>query len=155
MNHCAEHTNTNIPEYTLAVLCDLSKAFDVINHDILKKKNVCGIRGIVNKWFASYLCDRSQFADIDGKTSSSQSISCGVPQGCILGCNSNILSFADDTTLFVSNSDIGSLYEEANKEINFLCMWFCANKLSLNVKKTKYIFLRPQSKKCAVENKKK
>ena len=122
MNHCAEHTNTNIPEYTLAVLCDLSKDFDVINHDILLKKlNVYGIRGIVNKWFASYLCDRSQFVDIDGNTSSSQSISCGVPQGSILGpllyliyvndihksYISNILSFADDMTLFVSNSDIG------------------------------------------------
>ena len=59
-DHEAEHTNTNIPEYTLAVLCDLSKAFDVINRDILLKKlNVYGIRGIVNKWFASYLCDRS------------------------------------------------------------------------------------------------
>ena len=86
LNHCAEHTNTNIPEYTLAVLCDLSKAFDVINHKILLKKlNVYGIRGIVNKWFASYLCDRSQLVDIDGNTSSSQSISCGVPQGSILG----------------------------------------------------------------------
>ena len=40
-------------------------------------------------------------------------------------------------TLFVSNSDIGSLYEEENKEINSLYMWFCANKLSLNAKKTK------------------
>ena len=114
LNHCAEYTNTNIPEYTLAVLCDLSKTFDVINHDILLKKlNVYGIRGIVNKWFASYLCDRSQFVDIDGNTSSSQSISCGVPQGSILGlllyliyvndihrsCNSNILSSADDMTL--------------------------------------------------------
>ena len=38
LNHCAEHTNTNIPEYTLSVLYDMSKAFDVINHDIIKKK---------------------------------------------------------------------------------------------------------------------
>ena len=43
------------------------------------------IRGIVNKWFASYLCDRSQFVDIDGNTSSSKSILCGVPQGSIIG----------------------------------------------------------------------
>ena len=130
----------------------------------LKKLNVYGIREIVNNWFASYLCHRSQFVDIDGNTSSSKSISRGVPQGSIVGhlfyliyvndinksCNSNILSFADDTTLFVSNSDI-----EANKEINSLYMWFCANKLSLNAKKAKYIILRPQSKKCAFEKKKK
>ena len=58
------------------------------------------------------------------------------------------------TTLFLSNSDIGSLYEEANKEINSLYMWFCANKLSLNAKKTKYIILKPHSKKCLVENRK-
>ena len=169
LNHCAEHTNKNIPEFTLAVLCDLSKAFDVINHDILLTKlNNYGIRGIANKWFASYLCERSKFVDIDGNISSSKSITCGVPQGSIIGpllyliyvndihrsCNSNILSFADDTTLFLSNSDIGSLYEEANKEMNSLYMWFCANKLSLNAKKTKYIILKPHSKKCSVENRK-
>ena len=67
-------------------------------------------------------------------------------------CNSNILSFSDDTTLFLSNSDIGSLYEEANKEINSLYMWFCANKLSLNAKKMKYIILKFYFKKCSVEN---
>ena len=105
----------------------------------------------------------NQFVDIDGNISSSKSITCGVPQGSIIGpllyliyvndihksCNSNILSFADDTTLFLSNSDIGSLYEEANKEINSLYMWFCANKLSLNAKKI-YIILKPHSKK--IEN---
>ena len=69
--------------------------------------------------------------------------------------NSNILSFADDTTLFLSKkTDIGSLYEEAKKEIDSLYMWFFANKLSLNAKKTKYIILRPHSKKCSVENRK-
>ena len=63
------------------------------------------------------------------------------------------LLLADDTTLFVSNSDIGSLYQEANKEINSLYVWFCANKLSLHAKKTKYIIWRPKSKKCAENTK--
>ena len=62
LNHCAEASNKIIPEYTLAIFCDISKAFDVISHDILfKKLNTYGIRGNVNHWFRSYLSDRKQF----------------------------------------------------------------------------------------------
>ena len=40
----------------MSIFCDLPKAFDVINHDILiKKLNILGIRGIANKWFLNYL----------------------------------------------------------------------------------------------------
>ena len=56
-------------------------------------------------------------------------------------CNSNILSFADDTTVYVSDSDIHKAYLNANEEINNVYTWFCANKLSLNANKTKYIFI--------------
>ena len=48
---------------TLAVLIDLSKAFDTINHNILLHK-LHGIRGICNSWFANYLADRTQFTEI-------------------------------------------------------------------------------------------
>jgi len=50
LNHCTHTSNTINPEYTLATLCDLSKAFDVISHKSLHQKlNNYGIRGIVNK----------------------------------------------------------------------------------------------------------
>ena len=58
------------------------------------------------------------------------------------------LSFADDTTLYLSHSDIASLYSNANRQINNLYDWFCANKLSLNAQKTKYIVIRPKHKQC-------
>ena len=132
LSHCAEASNKIIPEYTLAIFCDISKAFDVISHDILLKKlNTYGIRGNVNNWFRSYLSDRKQFVDIDGHSSSHVNMQCGVPQGSILGpllyllyvndisksCRGNILSFADDTTLYMSNSNLNELFLEANSTI--------------------------------------
>ena len=168
LDHCAEANNKHNSEYTLAVFCDLSKAFDVINHKILLHKlNTYGIRGVVNTWFENYLSNRSQFVDIENFSSSRKHISCGVPQGSILGpllflvyvndistsCGSNVLSFADDTTLYVSHSDLGALYDIANTEINKLYTWFCANKLSLNAKKTKYIVIRPKHKASTFANK--
>ena len=62
LNECAMAANKNDPEFTLTILCDLSKAFDVIYHKILLHKlHQYGIRGIVNKWFENYLKDRTQF----------------------------------------------------------------------------------------------
>ena len=68
---------------------------------------------------------------MDGKRLSHQNIYCRVPQGSLLGAlqyfiyineicqsyKSNILSFADDTTIYLSNSDLNILYTEANIEI--------------------------------------
>ena len=155
LNHCAESSNKTDPEFTLAK--------DVINHDILLRKLKCyGIRGVVNSWFESYLSSRMQFVEMDNCRSSRIPIKCGVPQGSILGpllyliyvndisnsCNGNILSFADDTTLLMSNSHLQTLYAQVNQEINNLFTWFCANKLSLNANKTKYILIRPKQKRC-------
>ena len=161
LNNCANATNAQIPESTLIVLCDLSKAFDVIDHKILLKKlHTCtyGIRGIANKLFESYLSGRQQYVDIDNNLSNKSEITLSVTQGSILGpllyliyvndiensCVGNILSFADDTTLFMSDSNIETLYANANKQVIALYDWFCANRLALNASKTKYIVVRPK-----------
>ena len=94
--------------------------------------------------------------DIDNNLSNKSEITLSVPQGSILGpllyliyvndiantCVGNILSFADDTTLFMSDSNIETLYANANKQVNALYDWFCANRLALNASKTKYIVVR-------------
>jgi hypothetical protein len=61
--------------------------------------------------------------------------------------DSHILSFADDTTLFVSDSDPKTLFEKTNIETNKLFNWFCANRLSLNPQKTKFIIIKPSKAK--------
>ena len=71
LNHCAEANNKTNPEYTLAVFCDLSKAFDVIDHTILLDKlNHYGIRGIANNWFQNYLTNRQQCVQLENSKSS-------------------------------------------------------------------------------------
>ena len=145
-------------DLTLSVFIDLSKAFDTINPEILlhKLENL-GVRGIANSWFRSYLTGRKQFLNLYDVKSTMEDMQCGVPQGSILGpilfliyvndirnaTTLNVFSFADDTTIITSSPDIKELYAKMNFELQKLEVWFMANKLCLNVKKTKYILFRP------------
>ena len=68
------------------IFIDLQKAFDTVNHSILLKKlEHYGIRGVELSWFSSYLSKRKQFASVNGAASDHLEISCGVPQGSVLG----------------------------------------------------------------------
>ena len=102
----------------------------------------------------SYLENRKQYVQFDTCTSDMKSIGNGVPQGSILGPllffiyindfpNSsklfNFLMYADDTTLFCCLEDIKSNNKELvlNNKLQRVHSWLKANRLSLNVKKTK------------------
>lgn len=165
-----KHTNAcnlNSSNMSLAVFCDLSKAFDVIDHEILLYKAYrYGIRGVAHKWLKSYLFNRQQYVDIDGAKSLLQTLLCGVPQGSILGpllfliyvndiyrsTNKTILSYADDTTLFLTGTDLSDLFRSANTALSNVFGWFCANKLKLNETKTKYIIFHSKYKKLDTAN---
>ena len=141
--------------HCIGIFIDLSKAFDTLNHNILLAKlDKIGIRGTPQKWFSSYLNNRTQFVEYHSDKSELRNVSCGVPQGSILGpllfllymndiitvCKEcNPILFADDTTLLYKDSDYNSLYRKANNELNNISNWFAANKLSLNVEKTQFI----------------
>ena len=73
-------------EYVLGPFLDFSKAFDTVNHEILFAiLEFLGIRGICLQWFRSYLSNREQYVVYNDALSSRQRITCGVPQGSILG----------------------------------------------------------------------
>ena len=143
-------------KYTLGVFIDLSKAFDTVNHQLLLAKlPYFGIQGSYINWFKSYLSNRQQYVTYNDKKANIRTISCGVPQGSILGPllfllyvndlqhASKIIKaimFADDTNFFYSDNNIKNMFKIVNQELKRVQIWFNANKLSLNVSKTKYSF---------------
>ena len=108
------------------------------------------------------MSDRTQYVELGNSKSSLSEIKCGVLQGSILGpllylvyvndigksSKFNILSFDDDTTLYLSHYNLNTLYVNADKVINDLYEWFRANKIALNANKTKYIVINPKTARC-------
>ena len=120
------------------------------------------------KWLKSYLSEQKQcisYTDVGKK--SMCSIIFGVPQGSILGPllvliyvndlhkNSLILKpvmFADHTNLFLSKKDINKLVNNMNVELQKMSIWFNANKLPLNLTKTKWTLFHLQKKNRLIVN---
>ena len=124
---------------------------------MLDKLTYYGVCGLENLSLRNYLSGRHQYVDYNGSISRTNSISLGVPQGFILGpllflINDlpkvshvfSMLMYADDATLYC-NLDESTSEILLNNELTKITDWLSSNKLSLNVKKTKFmVFHTPQ-----------
>ena len=145
------------------IYIDLSKAFDTLDHNILiSKLQHYGFKGAALQLLISYLSNRKQFVQYGDTLSQKTDILMGVPQGSILGpllfiiyindmANSSVLfkfiNFADDTTLITNLNNEDTRNESLNDELTNFHNWLRANKLSLNVNKTKaMVFHMPQKR---------
>lgn len=149
----------NDKKLSVGLFLDLSKAFDVIDHNILLDKLHCyGIRGETLKWIQSYLSQRNQYVTIDNYQSSKALTSIGVPQGSILGPllfliyindihnispETKCILFADDTNLLFTPDNI-SCSDYINSVLSELSNWFSSNKLTVNYSKCSYIIFGPK-----------
>jgi hypothetical protein len=156
-------SSLSIKHHTIGVFLDLSKAFDTIDHNILLTKlHHYGIRGNALDLLSNYLHNRLQFTSFESHSSDLLPVSCGVPQGSILGPllfllyvndipssskHFSFVLFADDTNIFLSHPNLDTLTNMFNTELNKVSDWFKANKLSLNVSKTNYIHFSSTKKK--------
>ena len=148
--------------FACGLFLDFQKAFDTVNINILlEKMNNYGIRGPAINWLKSYLSGRNQFVTVATEMSNNLPLTCGVPQGSILGpllfliyindfknciLDNTAYHFADDTNVIFSKRNIGQLKKALSKQIDTIYDWLCANRLSLNAKKTELVLFHSKNK---------
>ena len=150
------------------ILIDLQKALGRINHEILLKKfEAIGFSDKCIRLVWSYLYEQIFFIEIENQLSDFGKVSCGVPQGSILGplllliyvnvmpqaIKSNLFLYADDSCLMYQHRDFNEIEKEVNKDFENVCNWFVYIKLSIHFgeDKTKSILFASKPK---IKNKK-
>ena len=144
------------------VLVDFKKAFDLVDHQILRNKlEIYGIKDDALSWFNTYLTSRKQQVSINNCKSDFKQISYGVPQGSILGpllfllfindlplhTNSAFTDlYADDTTLYDIQDSMEQIENNLQTALNSLEIWCKNNGMILNSAKTKVMFVTTNQK---------
>lgn len=141
----------------VAVFLDLKRAFETIDRNrLICKLEQLGIIGRELDWIKSYLSQRTQATKYGGATSSESAVEIGLPQGSKLAAllfllyindiksclwHLMIMLFADDTLLYYSGDNIKDIEIKVNEDLQRINKWLNANKLKLNLEKTKFMVL--------------
>ena len=158
----------NKSHVAILVLLDLTKAFDLVQHEILlaKLKYYSFDENSV-KWFHTYLCNRNQKVSLSTqfkcKISSSSPIKARVPQGSILGpllfslyCadmqfvieHSHVHYYADDTQILITAppKEINLKVKLLNEDLHLINEWCCKNGLKINPDKCNFTLIGTKRK---------
>ena len=136
---------------------DFKKAFDTVDHNILKcKLSAAGISGEFHEWIVSYLSNRSQYVTINGVRSRLRPTEIGVPQGSLLGprlfaiyvndlpdssATGFIHMFADDTTIYYIGREVEEIVDALNLILNDFKLWCYRNRSTVHTGKNEAMLI--------------
>ena len=161
--HMTEKWREKIDQNQLVgvLFLDFQKAFDSVNHEIIKKKlQAFGISGNIYSWIVDYLSNRKQLTVVNGVQSTIESVSFGVPQGSLLGptlftmtssdlteISTNFESdmFADDTTSFCFGTSTDIVLDKLQLMANEINQWANNNNLFIHPGKSKIMLMSAKS----------
>ena len=144
--------------YQTCVFIHFSKAFDCIDHNILiSKLKLYGLDAKAISFISSYFNNRYQRTHVDGNISEISKVTYGTAQGSIIGPlifiiyvndifdiltdQNEIIMYADDTLLMSEGPTILESISRCQVKLDKLIAWCDANKLSVNIKKTKCMYI--------------
>ena len=153
------------PGIVVGIFCDLTMAFDCVNHDILIEKiKYYGVNGTGIDWIKSCFHNRRQRVDIkvnnvQNYSSTWEIVKWGVPQGLVLeplffiidinnlprhsNCFTNVVLFADDTSILITEKNYENLNQKIRLTLYYTSRWFEANHLVFNLMKINIIKCSP------------
>ena len=151
----------NEKEKVAACFLDISKCFDCIDYDLLMfKLEKYGVKNNQLKWFRSYITNRRQTIQYNGKLSNYRNLTIGIPQGSALGPtlflifindiseyvkNGTCNIFADDVVIYVTAANDIEVNLRLQENLNEVNKWYLSNRLRVNIEKTKVMLLKSQS----------
>lgn len=121
------------PDRTVLLQIDLSKAFDMVNHDkLLKDLNETSLPTNLKRWFCCYLKGRQSQVNFRNARSSYRNVKAGVPQGAVTSPilfnfylrhlpnppkNVQIIQYADDISIYATGNPINKLSTAINNYV--------------------------------------
>jgi hypothetical protein len=158
----------NNGKHVEAVLVDLQKAFDTVDHQaLILKCEHYGLRGKCGNILKSYLLSRTACTRLGNCFSEFSEVLYGVPQGSILGpllftiyindviqsiTHCEIVLFADDILLVSINDSKKDLHVNLQNDFDKLNDWFLDNDVFINETKTNLITISSPHRKFVPPN---
>ena len=144
------YININNQKPTLAIFIDFKKAFDSVNHNIIiKKLKKLGLHPNTIDWFMSYLASHTQITSVNQIHSDIAPVTCGVPQGSVLGpllflvfindLGSSYKLYADDTVIYTdyTKTDTETVVSDLQADLTNLNNWCRMNEICINISNSK------------------